>query len=68
MRGYLGTIFVYQGFNAHCAGCTPRVWRCGDLYAEKVRQEGSGWVYEYEGQAKQVTTVRCRSIIRKMIL
>jgi len=52
-----GQFFVYQGFNAHCGWMhTSSLADVADLYAEKVRQEGSGWVYEYDGQAKPVTT------------
>ena len=52
-----GQFFVYQGFNAHCGWMhTSSLADVADLYAEKVRQEGSGWVYEYEGQSKSVTT------------
>ena len=52
-----GQFFVYQGFNAHCGWMhTSSLADVADLYAEKVQQAGSGWTYEYEGQAKPVTT------------
>lgn len=52
-----GQFFVYQGFNAHCGWMhTSSLADVADLYAEKVRPEGSGWVYEYEGQSRPVTT------------
>jgi acyl-homoserine-lactone acylase len=51
-----GQFFVYQGFNAHCGWMhTSSLADVADLYAEKVRQQGTGWVYEYEGQQKPVT-------------
>ncbi len=52
-----GQFFIYQGFNAHCGWMhTSSLADVADLYAEKVQQEGSSWVYEYEGQTKPVTT------------
>ncbi|HEY4061651.1 MAG TPA: penicillin acylase family protein [Puia sp.] len=51
-----GQFFIYQGFNAHCGWMhTSSVADVADLYEEKVRQEGNGWVYEYEGQTRPVT-------------
>jgi acyl-homoserine-lactone acylase len=50
-----GQFFVYQGFNAHCGWMhTSSYADVADLYAEKVRQQDTGWVYEYEGQTKPV--------------
>jgi len=52
-----GQFFVYQGFNAHCGWMhTSSLADVADLYAEKVKRQDSGWVYEYEGQTKPVTT------------
>ncbi|HEV2353170.1 MAG TPA: penicillin acylase family protein, partial [Puia sp.] len=52
-----GQFFVYQGFNAHCGWMhTSSLADVADLYAEKVRREGDGWVYEYDGQTRPVTT------------
>jgi len=52
-----GQFFIYQGFNPHCGWMhTSSYADVADLYAEKVKQEGSGWVYEYEGQTKPVKT------------
>jgi acyl-homoserine-lactone acylase len=51
-----GQFFVYQGFNAHCGWMhTSSYADVADLYAEKVSQQGKGWLYEYEGQQKPVT-------------
>lgn len=51
-----GQFFVYQGFNAHCGWMhTSSYADVADLYAEKVHQHDSGWVYEYAGQTKPVT-------------
>jgi acyl-homoserine-lactone acylase len=51
-----GQFFVYQGFNAHCGWMhTSSYADVADLYAEKVSQQGKGWVYEYEGQQKPVS-------------
>lgn len=50
-----GQFFVYQGFNAHCGWMhTSSYADVADLYAEKVRQQDTGWVYEYAGQTKPV--------------
>jgi len=50
-----GQFFVYQGFNAHCGWMhTSSLADVADLYMEKVRSQGNGWVYEYEGQTKPV--------------
>jgi acyl-homoserine-lactone acylase len=50
-----GQFFVYQGFNAHCGWMHTTCYAdVASLYAEKVRRQGSGWVYEYEGQTKAV--------------
>ena len=52
-----GQFFVYQGFNAHCGWMhTSSYVDVADLYAEKVKQQDGGWVYEYAGQTKPVTT------------
>ncbi len=52
-----GQFFVYQGFNAHCGWMhTSSYADVADLYAEKVRQQDSGWVYEYQGQTRPVTS------------
>lgn len=52
-----GQFFVYQGFNAHCGWMhTSSYADVADLYAEKVQRQDKGWVYEYEGQTKPVTT------------
>ncbi len=52
-----GQFFVYQGFNAHCGWMhTSSLVDVADLYAEKVKQQDGGWVYEYAGQTKPVTT------------
>jgi acyl-homoserine lactone acylase PvdQ len=51
-----GQFFVYQGFNAHCGWMhTSSYADVADLYAEKVTQQGDGWVYAYEGQTRPVT-------------
>ncbi|HEV2480554.1 MAG TPA: penicillin acylase family protein [Puia sp.] len=50
-----GQFFVYQGFNAHCGWMhTSSYADVADLYAEKVRQQDTGWVYEYEGRTRPV--------------
>jgi len=50
-----GQFFVYQGFNEHCGWMhTSSYADVADLYAEKVRQQDTGWVYEYAGQTKPV--------------
>ncbi len=50
-----GQFFVYQGFNAHCGWMhTSSYADVADVYAEKVRQQDTGWVYEYAGQTKPV--------------
>ena len=52
-----GQFFIYQGFNAHCGWMhTSSYADVADLYEEKTRQQDSGWVYEYEGQVRPVTT------------
>ena len=52
-----GQFFIYQGFNAHCGWMhTSSLADVADLYAEKIKQEGKDWVYEYEGQARPVRT------------
>jgi acyl-homoserine-lactone acylase len=52
-----GQFFVYQGFNAHCGWMhTSSDADVADLYEEKVHQRDSGWVYDYEGQTRPVTT------------
>jgi acyl-homoserine lactone acylase PvdQ len=52
-----GQFFVYQGFNAHCGWMhTSSYADVADVYAEKVKQQDNGWVYEYEGQLKPVKT------------
>ena len=52
-----GQFFVYQGFNAHCGWMhTSSYVDVADLYAEKVKQQDGGWVYEYAGETKPVTT------------
>jgi acyl-homoserine lactone acylase PvdQ len=52
-----GQFFIYQGFNAHCGWMhTSSYADVADLYEEKTRQQDGGWVYEYEGQTKPVTT------------
>ncbi|MBS1664397.1 MAG: penicillin acylase family protein [Bacteroidetes bacterium] len=51
-----GQFFIYQGFNAHCGWMhTSSFADVADLYEEKVKQDGKGWVYEYEGHTKPVT-------------
>jgi acyl-homoserine-lactone acylase len=60
-----GQFFVYQGFNGHCGWMhTSSYADVADLYAEKVRQQDTGWVYEYAGQTKPVLekpfTVYCK--------
>jgi acyl-homoserine lactone acylase PvdQ len=50
-----GQFFVYQGFNAHCGWMhTSSYADVADVYAEKVRQQDTGWVYEYAGQTRPV--------------
>ena len=50
-----GQFFVYQGFNAHCGWMhTSSYADVADLYAEKVKRQGNGWVYEYQGQTRPV--------------
>jgi acyl-homoserine lactone acylase PvdQ len=50
-----GQFFVYQGFNAHCGWMhTSSYADVADLYAEKVKKLDNRWVYEYEGQTRQV--------------
>ncbi|HVS96500.1 MAG TPA: penicillin acylase family protein [Puia sp.] len=50
-----GQFFVYQGFNPHCGWMhTSSYADVADLYAEKVKQQDNGWVYEYEGQTRPV--------------
>lgn len=50
-----GQFFVYQGFNAHCGWMhTSSYADVADLYAEKVRQQDTGFVYVYEGQTRPV--------------
>ena len=50
-----GQFFVYQGFNAHCGWMhTSSYADVADLYAEKVKREDNGWVYEYEGRTRPV--------------
>jgi len=50
-----GQFFVYQGFNAHCGWMhTSSYADVADLYAEKVRQQDTGFVYAYEGQTRPV--------------
>src|SRR5262249_23615470 len=50
-----GQFFVYQGFNAHCGWMhTSSYADVADLYAEKVKQQDNGWVYEYEGKMRPV--------------
>ncbi|HXB95988.1 MAG TPA: penicillin acylase family protein, partial [Puia sp.] len=50
-----GQFFIYQGFNAHCGWMhTSSYADVADLYAEKVKRQDSGWVYEYEGQTRPV--------------
>lgn len=50
-----GQFFVYQGFNAHCGWMhTSSYADVADVYKEKVRQQDSGFVYEYEGQTRPV--------------
>ena len=52
-----GQFFVYQGFNAHCGWMhTSSLADVADVYAEKVRREGDGWVYAYEGESRPVKT------------
>jgi acyl-homoserine-lactone acylase len=52
-----GQFFIYQGFNAHCGWMhTSSYADVADLYEEKTRRQDSGWVYEYEGQVRPVTT------------
>ncbi|HXB92243.1 MAG TPA: penicillin acylase family protein [Puia sp.] len=52
-----GQFFVYQGFNAHCGWMhTSSVADVADLYEEKTHQQDSGWVYDYEGKTRPVTT------------
>jgi acyl-homoserine lactone acylase PvdQ len=51
-----GQFFVYQGFNAHCGWMhTSSLADVADLYSEKVRRQGDGWVYAYEGETRPVT-------------
>jgi len=50
-----GQFFVYQGFNQHCGWMhTSSYADVADLYAEKVKRQDNGWVYEYEGQTRPV--------------
>jgi len=52
-----GQFFIYQGFNAHCGWMhTSSYADVADLYEEKASQGDKGWVYEYEGQKRPVTT------------
>lgn len=52
-----GQFFIYQGFNAHCGWMhTSSYADVADLYAEKMKQEGANWVYEYEGHTRPVKT------------
>jgi acyl-homoserine-lactone acylase len=60
-----GQFFVYQGFNPHCGWMHTSCYAdIASLYAEKVRQQGNGWEYEYEGREKPVRerpfTVYCK--------
>jgi acyl-homoserine-lactone acylase len=52
-----GQFFVYQGFNAHCGWMhTSSLADVADVYAEKVKRQGDGWVYAYEGGSRPVTS------------
>jgi len=52
-----GQFFVYQGFNKHCGWMhTTSNADVADLYAEKVSKQNGGFVYEYNGQQKPVTS------------
>jgi len=52
-----GQFFIYQGFNAHCGWMhTSSYADVADLYEEKTSRDGKGWVYEYEGRSKPVTS------------
>ncbi|HXD79860.1 MAG TPA: penicillin acylase family protein [Puia sp.] len=52
-----GQFFVYQGFNAHCGWMhTSSLADVADLYEEKVRRQGDGWVYMYDGGTRPVRT------------
>lgn len=52
-----GQFFVYQGFNLHCGWMhTTSNADVADLYAEKVSKQGDGFVYEYNGQSKPLTS------------
>jgi len=61
-----GQFFIYQGFNAHCGWMhTSSLADVADLYTEKVKHGDQGWVYEYEGQTKSVTTKNFTVYYRK---
>jgi acyl-homoserine lactone acylase PvdQ len=52
-----GQFFIYQGFNAHCGWMhTSSYADVADVYMEKMKQNGAGWEYEYEGQTRPVKT------------
>jgi acyl-homoserine-lactone acylase len=52
-----GQFFVYQGFNENCGWMhTSSDVDAADTYIEKISKKGNGWVYEYEGKQKPVTT------------
>ncbi|HEX4878056.1 MAG TPA: penicillin acylase family protein [Chitinophagaceae bacterium] len=52
-----GQFFIYQGFNEHCGWMhTSSAVDAADTYIEKISKNGKGWVYEYDGKQKVVTT------------
>jgi acyl-homoserine-lactone acylase len=51
-----GQFFIYQGFNEHCGWMhTSSAADVADLYVEKVKKQGEGYVYEYDGAFRNVT-------------
>ena len=50
-----GQFFVYQGFNAFCGWMhTSGDTDVADLYEEKVKKSGTGFVYEYDNEEREV--------------
>jgi acyl-homoserine-lactone acylase len=50
-----GQFFIYQGFNENCGWMhTSSQTDVADLYAEKIKMESGGFVYEYDGKTKPV--------------
>ena len=50
-----GQFFVYQGFNESCGWMhTSNNVDVSDMYIEKVSNEGTGLLYEYEGEKRKL--------------